>query len=354
MHEVVSALDVGNAVDRALREAGGGRVAAVSTTWEYGRYAFLVQFVRGDWLCVATVDAATGEVTSVLDEGPRVPGDGFEAAAEPLDEVRLERRTVWDLAADGDLAWVATDRGVARLRWDGLELWVDAQLTTGYGATRHVAPVPGGVVGGTADGRVFRLAGDGTLGWERRLPAAPYTLAADPAGERLIVATAVGAVELDAADGRTLDVIGGPVRAAAYLAGGNRVLAGHRGGLRVLTPGGALLWCWDQGEYPERMWVQDDRVYLAGEGGLKEIVVGEGVVARWSSPGTESVDSAVVAAGRVFTCSGGSHVDCHGYATAALRHRVPGRPEALAVIGGTTLLVADRDGLISARPIQAG
>lgn len=351
MHEVASLLDVGNAVDLALREAGGGRVAAVRTTWEYGRYAYLVQFARGDWLCTATVDATTGEVTAVLDEGLRMPGDAFEAPAEPLDEVCLEGRTLWDIAVDDDLAWVATDAGVGLLRRDGSGLRVVEQLVTGYGATRHVAPVPGGVVGATADGRVFRLATDGTPEWMRRLPAAPYTLAADAAGERLTVATAVGAIELDAGDGRILGVLGGPVRAAAYLGNGDRVLAGHRGGLRVLIPSGELRWCWDQGEYPERMWVQDERIYIAGEGGLKEIVVDEGVVARWSSPGTDAVDSAVVAAGRVFTCSGGSHVDCHGYATSSLRYRLPGRPEALAVLGGSTLLVAHRDGLITARPI---
>ena len=106
------------------------------------------------------------------------------------------------------------------------------------------------------------------------------------------------------------------------------------------------------------MWVQTERVYLTGEGGLKEIVPGEGVVARWSAPGTEGVDDAVVAAGRVITCSGGSRLDVHDYATGGY-HGVAGTlggdPEALTVVNADRrpwLIVGHRDGTVSARPIR--
>ncbi|MEV4703282.1 hypothetical protein [Actinoplanes sp. NPDC049316] len=361
--DTAASLEAARAVDAALREAGGGRVAAVRAAYEFGRRVLVVQFVRGSWLCAATVDPETGEVTSIVDEGLPSAPPGTAAVAGPPVTTRLGFRTVWDIrAADDDpgLVYAATDAGVGvvRLRSDiGWTLTVEDHHTTGFGATRQVVPVPGGVVGGTADGRVFRLDAAGRVGWEIRVPAAPHTATADAAGTRVLVATNAGALELDARTGQFLGLFGGPVRAAAYLSNGDRVLAGHRGELLVVTPAGQPRWCLPQGEFPERLWVHDDRVYVAGEGGLKEIVVGEGVVARWSAPAAESVESAVVVDGWVFTCAGGTRLERHGYATAGYHGPVPeayANPEVIAVAraGDRPWLVAGhRDGLLSARQV---
>jgi hypothetical protein len=357
------------AVDLALREAGGGRLAGVRVAREFGRVSYLVQFVRGTWLCTATVDARTGEVTSILDDGTRLPtavDDGRPAPGIGGRAIlRADLRTVWDLRASIDdpaVSYIATEAGIAvAVLRPGIAraLSLEAHHPTGFGATRQVAPLPGGVAGATADGRVFRLDRDGRLRWEARLPAPPYTLAADRTGTRLLIATNAGAVEVDAEGGRTLSVAGGPVRAAEYLPDGSRLLARHRGDLMVVCPNAEPLWVWDQGEYPERLWLRDGRAYLTGVGGLKEVVLGEGVVARWSEPAAETVESAAVADGRVFTCAPGSHVSRHGYATAGYDGPVAGvpeHPEVLAVVrpdgDEAWLLVGHRDGLLSAHVVN--
>lgn len=364
--EVPGALiGVGVAVDRALREAGGGRLAGVRVAREFGQVSYLVQFVRGTWLCTATVDARSGEVTTILDDGAGLtmtvddqPGPSRRST------LRLPFRTVWDACPavdDPTACYIATDAGIAvvRLRPGSARVLLrEAQHATGFGSTRQVVSVPGGVVGVTADGRVFRLDRDGRCRWTTRLPAFPYTVATDDIATRLLIATNAGAIELGAACGEFLGTVGDglPVRAAGYLPGGVRVLAGHRGDVSLVDPGGVLRWSRDQGEYPERLWVQQDRVYLTGEGGLKEIVPGEGVVCRWSDPAAETVESAAVAGGRVFTCAPGSHVSRHGYATAAFHGPVPAMPadpEVVTAMGGDEpwLLVGHRGGLISAHAV---
>ncbi|MEU4244399.1 PepSY domain-containing protein [Actinoplanes sp. NPDC026619] len=357
------------AADFALREAGGGRLAGVRVAREFGRVSYLVQFARGTWLCTATVDARTGEITSILDDGARLPtavDDGRPAPGVGGRAIlRADLRTVWDLRGSRDdpaVSYVATDSGVAVvvLR-PGIAraLSLEAHHTTGFGATRQVSPLPGGVAGATADGRVFRLDRDGRLRWQTRMPAPPFTIGADQAGSRLLIATNAGAVEVDAECGETLSVGGGPVRAADYLPDGSRLLARHRGDLMVVCPDAEPIWAWEQGEYPERLWLQDGRAYLSGVGGLKEVVIGEGVVARWSEPATETVESAAVADGRVFTCAPGSHVSRHGYATAGYDGPVagvPDHPEVLTVVrpdgDDPWLLVGHRDGLISAHVVN--
>lgn len=362
--EVPGALvGVDAAVDRALREAGGGRLAGVRVEREFGRISYLVQFVRGTWLCTATVDARSGEVTSILDDGAGIavtPDDRTGRGRRST--LRLAFRTVWDAcqAVDDPAAcYVATDAGIAvvLLRPAAARVLV-RESQQGCAAVRQLAAVPGGVVGVTADGRVFRMDRDGRCRWETMLPASPYTVAADGTGSRLLIATNAGAIELGADRGEFLGAVGDglPVRAAGYLPGGGRVLAGHRGDVLITGADGGVHWRWEQGEYPERLWVHRERVYLAGEGGLKEIVPGEGVVCRWSDPSAETVESAVLAEGRVFTCAPGSHLSRHGYATAAYYGRVPAvpaDPEVITAVGGAEpwLLVGHHGGLISAHAI---
>jgi hypothetical protein len=348
-------------VDAVLREAGGGRMAGVRIAYEFGRRVFVVQFVRGSWLCAATVDAATGEVLSILDEGVHVAQTDPSGSVAPVVTAHLAGHTVRDVEAtaeDPGAGYVATDAGIAVVRLCrgiGGTLTVEDHHPAGFVPTRRLAAVPGGVLATTTDGRVFRMDTAGRLLWETRLPGCPHSIAADATATRVLVATAAGAVELDARTGAFLGLFGGPARAATFLPNGNRAVAGHRGDLHVTTPSGETRWRMHQGERPERVWVHHERLFVAGEGGVKEVVVGEGVVARWSAPGAGTVDDAVVADGTVFTVSGGSRLDRHGYATAGYHGRLgqAADPETITVIeadGQPWLLVGHRDGRLSARP----
>jgi hypothetical protein len=360
--ETWSSPDIARAVDAALREAGGGRMAGVRIAYEFGRRVFVVQFVRGSWLCEATVDAATAEVLSILDEGLPVTQTDTSGAAGTAVTAQVAARTVWDMrptVEDPAAAYVATDAGVAVVRlcrdldW---ALVVEDHHPTGGAAIRRLASVPGGVIAGTADGRVFRMDTAGRLVWQTRLPGCPHSISADTATTRVLLATNAGTVELDARTGTLLGLFGGAARAATFLPNGNRVVAGHRGDLHVTTPTGETRWRMELGELPERLWVDHDRLFMVGEGGLKEIVVGEGVVARWSAPGADTVDDAVVIDGSVFTVSGGSRLDRHGYATAGYHGRLGQAtdPETVTVLEAGRqpwLLVGHQNGRLSARPI---
>lgn len=61
-------LTAAQAADVALRSAGG-RVAGVQLTESGGRALYSVRLVRGERVRTATVDAFTGEVTSVVNGG---------------------------------------------------------------------------------------------------------------------------------------------------------------------------------------------------------------------------------------------------------------------------------------------
>jgi hypothetical protein len=355
-------LGIGAATDAALREAGGGRVAGVRLVEGYGRPVYAVQFVRGDWLCTATVDATTGEVGSIVNDGDGAwdePGPPMVTRAREVLTLDLGHRTIWDVAAGVDdpaLVHVATDAGVSTARVSRHGMYLLTHHCTGLGATRQLAALPGGVAGITSDGWAFRLRA-GQVVWQTQLPGLAYTVTAGDG--RILIATNTGALELDTVDGSLLgrgDVDGGPVRAGAYLPSGERVLMSHSGTLLVLPSGdGAPQWRLEQGEYPERLWVEDDRVHVAGEGGLKEIVPGDGVVCRWSTPMRDTVESAVLAGGRVYTCSPGQHLAVHGYATAGYAGHLGGLPAAPEVIapgrdasGAPLLLAGYRGGLLSA------
>jgi hypothetical protein len=350
------------ATEAALREAGGGRVAGVRLIEGLHRTVYAVQFVRGDWLCTASVDAGTGVVTSIVNDGDGAwadPGPLVRPRAEGVLTLQLGHRTVRDLATgaeDPAIVYVATDAGVSSVRVGRHGMYPLGEHRTGFGATRQLAVLPGGVAGITGDGWVFRLRA-GRVVWQTRVPGVPYTVTAGPG--RILVATNAGGIELDTVDGRELsrhDVDGASVRAGAYLPSGERVLVSHSGTVLVLPAGaGAPRWRFEQGEYPERVWVDDDRVYVAGEGGLKEIVPGEGVVCRWSTPLRETVESAVLAGGRVYTCAPGVHLAVHGCATAAYAGHLGGLPSVPDVIapgrdpsGAALLLAGHRGGLLSA------
>jgi hypothetical protein len=67
---VPSMLSSGQAANAALRLAGGGRVNAVRlAATDGGGASYTVQLVRGNRLMNATVDAFTGQVTSIANAG---------------------------------------------------------------------------------------------------------------------------------------------------------------------------------------------------------------------------------------------------------------------------------------------
>ncbi|MFJ2175850.1 PQQ-binding-like beta-propeller repeat protein [Streptomyces sp. NPDC087851] len=325
-----------------------------------------------------TVSADDGQVYVLCQDGEIVQ---LDADGTFVRAMGFPRQAVWDIQPspeDPGTLYCATDTGVTVVRVrdsaGGPMTRVEAEHTTGFGFTRRVAPVRSagrsGWLGITRDHRVFRTDRDGTDGegdgdgsgpalrWSVELPALPHTVAVGPDGARALVATNAGAVELDTADGRVLDtfaVDGLPVWAAVYLPDGDRLLVTRNGVIVVLDRADASVrWRFDQGEYPKRLWIQSGRAYLTGDGGVKELVVGEGVVARWLKLLSNTVENAVVGDGLVIASSYGMQLAAYDYTTGAflgLFEDLPDYPKALSLLHGADgtpyLLVGCRTGLLS-------
>lgn len=314
-----------------------------------------------------TVGSA-GQVYVLCQDGTIIE---LDAAGEFVRDTGHRRQAVWDVQPsreDARTLYCATDSGVVVARVEdsaaGPMLRVEAEHTTEWGFTRRVAPVASGWVGITRDRTVFRADRDGTVRWHVRLPDLPHTVAVSPDGGRALVATNGGAVELDTGDGRRLagfGVDGLPVWATAYLPDGDRVLVTRNGVIAVLDASdGSLRWRFDQGEYPKRAWAQDGRLYIAGDGGLKEVEIGVGVAARWSKLLSNTVENAVLADGLVCASSYGMQLAAyeHGSAKfAGLLEDLADYPKALAVVrdadGSPHLLVGCRTGLLSLYRLDA-
>ncbi|SDT54989.1 WD40 repeat domain-containing protein [Actinoplanes derwentensis] len=297
-----------------------------------------------------------GEVTALDPDGVPKRSMGFA------------RQAIWDVqSADGERVFLATDTGVAVARvvedTVGPLLAVEAEHETGFGFTRRIAVLSGGVAGITRDHRVFRLDATGRMRWSSGLPALPHTVVVSPDGERVLVATNAGAIEVSATDGqeiRRYAVDGLPIWAGVYLPSGEVTLITRNGILVVLAVDGTETWRFEQGEYPKRAWVQDGRLYVVGDGGLKEIVIGQGVVCRWSRLLSNTVENAVVCDGMVYAGSYGMQVAAYEHESsrfAGLMEDLPDYPKALAVVrdsaGTPFLLVGCRGGLLSTYRVGA-
>ncbi|MBT2875773.1 WD40 repeat domain-containing protein [Streptomyces cellulosae] len=310
-----------------------------------------------------------GQVYVLCQDGTIVE---LDAAGDLVRDNGQRRQAVWDLQPsreDPRTLYCATDSGVSVVRVAdsaaGPMIRPEAEHVTGWGFTRRVASVEGGLVGITRDRFVFRADRDGTPRWRLRLPDLLHTVAVSPDGTRALVATNGGAVELDTADGSrraSLGVDGLPVWATAYLQDGARVLITRNGVIAVLDPEGPRVrWRFDQGEYPKRAWTQDGRLYVVGDGGLKEIEVGVGVAARWSKLLSNTVENAVVSDGLVVASSYGMQLasyDHAGVTFAGLLEDLPDYPKALAVVRDAQdaphLLVGCRTGLLSLYRMDPG
>jgi outer membrane protein assembly factor BamB len=309
-----------------------------------------------------------GDVFVLCQDGEIIQFDG---AGGFIRRLGARRQAVWDIqpsVADPRTLVCGTDSGVAVLRVvdsaAGPHLHVEAEHVTGFGFTRRVAPIPSGWLGITRDRRVFRADADGTLRWERTLPALLHTVAVSPDFERALVATNAGAVELDTRDGTplaTLQVDGLPIWSGTYLPSGERVLITRNGVIALLAPDGGIAWRLDQGEYPKRSWVQDGLLYVVGDGGLKEIALGDGVQRRFSELLSNTVENAVVSDGFVCATSYGMQLAAYEYESGELvgfLEDLPDYPKALSVVrdgsGTPFLLVGCRSGLLSLYRLDKG
>ncbi|MFE1250462.1 WD40 repeat domain-containing protein [Streptomyces sp. NPDC058735] len=295
-----------------------------------------------------------GEITQLTQDGSFVRSMGFR------------RQAVWDIqpsAEDPTVLYCATDSGVAVVEVQqvasGPTLRILENHETGFGFTRRIAPVDGGWVGISRDRRVFRARPCGQILWSKHLPEGLlHTVAASPDRSRLLIASNAGAVELDAERGQVLarlGVDGLPVWAATYLPDGERVLATRNGVIAVFDKSGdEPTWRLDQGEYPKRMWAQDGFLYVVGDGGVKEIAIGQGVTRRWKDLLSNTAENATISDGLVCASSYGMQVAAYTYESndfVGFMEDLPDYPKALTIVRDTDgrphLLVGCRTGLMS-------
>ncbi|MFY1675460.1 WD40 repeat domain-containing protein [Streptomyces sp. WMMC905] len=295
-----------------------------------------------------------GEIIQLTQDGSFVRAMGFR------------RQAVWDIqpsVEDPNVLYCATDSGVAvaevRQVASGPTLHILEDHETGLGFTRRIAPVDGGWVGISRDRRVFRARRGGEIVWSKHLPEELlHTVAASPDRSRILIASNAGAMEIDVASGEvlaTLGMDGLPVWAATYLPGSERVLATRNGIIAVFDKSGdEPTWRLDQGEYPKRMWAQDGFLYVVGEGGVKEIAIGQGVTRRWKDLLSNTAENATISDGLVCGSSYGMQVAAYTYENddfVGFMEDLPDYPKALTIVRDTTgrphLLVGCRTGLLS-------
>lgn len=241
---------------------------------------------------------------------------------EFLGRAPFRRQCVWDIrpsVEDPATLYCATDDGVAVLRAEGLSdpktfhVRLAAHHVTGFGFSRRVVPVPGGWLAVTRDERVFRSDADGRIQWSRELEMRAHTAAVDAECSRVLLATNLGGIELDAGSGDELRRLaapdGLPVWCGTYQPDGGPVLGTRNGLICAFDPSGEPRWAVDTENYPKRIWVDGDSVFVTGGGGLKEIALdGSGIVRRWSELLNNTCENAVVIDGRVYIGTYGSQL----------------------------------------------
>lgn len=240
-----------------------------------------------------------------------------------------------------------------------------AHHDTRFGMIRQLAALPGGYAAIGHREVVFRADGNGKVRWQAPLDDMGFGLAVSPGYQRVLVATGVCAVELDAETGETrgrLTVDGVPLTAAAYGPAGERVLADRHGVICAFAQDtDDELWWTDTGQVPGRVWSQDDAVYVCSDAGLLQLVPGEGVVSRrWGGATCECalVDSAE---GLVHVAFRDGELHTYDYATGervCVVRDLPDVPGTVALSrsaeGRSCLIVGGRGGYLSAFSVSLG
>ncbi|MET8011857.1 PQQ-binding-like beta-propeller repeat protein [Streptomyces sp. NPDC005271] len=239
----------------------------------------------------------------------------------------MSRQSAWALAPAVDeprRLYCGTDDGVAVLDVrhalvGGPTLLPSAHHASRFGVIRQLAGTPDGYLGIGQKNVVFCADAGGKLIWHAPLDDTGFELAVSADHERVLVATGVGAVELDAATGEPLACLsldGVPLSAAAYGPAGERIL-GNRDGVVCAFAANAAdeLWWIDTKAPPERIWSQDGAVYVSCAAGLLEVAPGQDTVSRrWGGQPCATI-AAACANGLVHLACDEGELHTYDYAT---------------------------------------
>jgi hypothetical protein len=198
---------------------------------------------------------------------------------------------------------------------------------TRFGMTRRVVAVPGGYVGLGQKAVVFRADCTGKSLWHVGLDDVGFCLSASADYRRLLVATGVGGVELNAETGAViarLSLDGVPLSASSYGPAGERIVANQEGTVCAFAADSANeLWWIETTELIHRIWSQDHTVFLCGTDGLLAFRPEEGrLTGRWDCGPCTPTAAAVTADQVYLSCDEG---ELHTY-------NLDGRP--IGVVGG--------------------
>jgi outer membrane protein assembly factor BamB len=309
--------------------------------------------------------APDGTLYVLSQDGNLVAVDGN---GKHLAEAPFRPQCVWDIQeskVEPGTFYCAADDGVAVIRvesepgLDSVRVSSVDRHQLGFGFVRRVLTLSDGdYVGISRRQRVFRASGDGCLRWTRVVDGLPMTISVSPDEQRLILATDLGGLELDAATGEvcerfSLDDV--PIWTTAYLPTGERVFGTRNGRVAVFGIDGEVARQVDLGDYPKRMWATDGVLYVVGENGLRELDAAELSVRRqWFGDVLNNTrENAVVTDGAVHMVAYGQQLGTYDYETGemiGLLEDFQELPKGLALVrserGTPFLLVGSRGGAI--------
>lgn len=299
----------------------------------------------------------------------RVAADGRTLAA--LD---FHRQCLWDVATvasddHGSVLQFAADDGVVTVQVESqpdsgrsaagapLALTMTTHLDPQLGFCRRISVLEdgGGVVIGRS-GRVARYDAEGVV-WTVGFDTIVHDLAVTRGGDRLMVATNAGAVELATEDGREVarhTIAESPIWACAYLADGRRLISSRSGVTVVLSSEGAEVSRFEIGDFPKRMWEDDaGHLVVTGGGGIRTFDIPSGRSLRhYHEAMSNTAENAAFFGGFVYVVTYDSQLGVFaedGEFLGVIEGVLPDFPKALAVVsqeGRSCLLVGGRGGYI--------
>ncbi|MGK5533893.1 outer membrane protein assembly factor BamB family protein [Streptomyces sp. URMC 129] len=276
------------------------------------------------------------------------------------------RQGAWHMAPALDREnrlYCGTDDGVAVLtaretRHGGVSLSQSDRHDSSFGMVRQVAAVPGGYLGLGHREVVFRADHEGALLWSTPLDDLGVGFALSDDGRRALVATGVGAVELDVATGARLDQLsfdGIPLSAAAYGPGGQRILGNHEAGVCAFAADSATELWWTGLATPAlHLWTQDGSVYARTSDGLLELDPHRGDVLRQWGGDLRDVTVALVTGGHVYLACSEGELYVYDHITGERTDLISGLPDLPRTLlsvrsgeGPEHLVVGGRGGYLS-------